>query len=450
MRADAENTDAMDRNGRMAFLRIDETTIAELRAFWPRLEPELPRVLDGFYRHVMGIPTLAAMLGGRTETLKAAQGSHWRRLFTDGFDRGYVESARTIGLAHNRIGLEPRWYIGGYNYVLQELSSLVLAHNRWRRHRAATILSAVQSAVLLDIDLAVSVYQEAVLAERRRRQDTREAAIRAFGETSRTLLENVRSAAASMQTVARSLTTTAERTSGQAMTVAAASEQASSNVQTVATSAEELSSSIGEIGRQVAESSRITTRAVDSAEQTNAQIQGLADAAQKIGDVVKLIGAIAGQTNLLALNATIEAARAGDAGKGFAVVASEVKTLATQTAQATEEIAGKVTEMQAATTQAVQAIQGITETIQRIDEIASGIAASVEEQGTATAEIARNVQQAALGTQEVSSTVADITHAAQETGRGAGSVVASADEVAGRMASLNVEIERFFERIQSA
>jgi methyl-accepting chemotaxis protein len=121
-----------------------------------------------------------------------------------------------------------------------------------------------------------------------------------------------------------------------------------------------------------------------------------------------------------------------------------------RTAQATEEIAGKVTEMQAATTQAVQAIQGITETIQRIDEIASGIAASVEEQGAATAEIARNVQQAALGTQEVSSTVADITHAAQETGRGAGSVVASADEVAGRMASLNVEIERFFERIQSA
>jgi methyl-accepting chemotaxis protein len=442
--------DQIDRGGRLDFMRIDEAMMAELRVFWPILEPELPRILDGFYRHVTRNPTLAAMIGARTENLKAVQGNHWRRLFTSGFDQGYIDSVRTIGLTHNRIGLEPRWYIGGYNFVMRELMTLVVSRNRWSPRKAASILSAVSSAVMLDMDFAISVYQEAMLAERQKRQDGVEAAIREFGEMSRSLLGEVTDAASSMQATAQSLTDTAERAASQAVNVAAASEQASTNVQTVAAAAEELSSSIHEIGRQVGESTRITTQAVSKAEETNVQIKGLSDAAQKIGDVVKLISDIAGQTNLLALNATIEAARAGDAGKGFAVVASEVKTLATQTAQATDEISGKVAEMQAATTQAVQAIQGITETIRRIDEIATGIAAAVEEQGTATNEIARNVQQAAIGTQEVSSNIVGITQAAQDTGTGAGMVVTSAATVSGQAASLRGEIERFFDRIKSA
>ncbi len=172
-------------------------------------------------------------------------------------------------------------------------------------------------------------------------------------------------------------------------------------MQTVAAAAEELSSSISEISRQVGQSAEIGRKAVDEARHTNDDVQGLADAAQKIGDVVSLITDIAGQTNLLALNATIEAARAGDAGKGFAVVASEVKSLATQTAKATEEIATQIAGMQEATTSAVEAIKRIGE----IDEIATSIASAVEQQGAATQEISRNAQQAAAGTQEVNGNI---------------------------------------------
>jgi murein DD-endopeptidase MepM/ murein hydrolase activator NlpD len=176
-------------------------------------------------------------------------------------------------------------------------------------------------------------------------------------------------------------------------------------VQTVAAAAEELNASIAEIGRQVQSASTMAGGAVQQAEKTNQQVQGLAEAAQKIGDVVKLISDIAAQTNLLALNATIEAARAGDAGKGFAVVASEVKNLATQTAKATEEISQQIASIQAATGEAVGAIQGIGKTIVEINQVASSIAAAVEEQNASTREIARNVQETSAGTQEVSSNI---------------------------------------------
>ena len=198
------------------------------------------------------------------------------------------------------------------------------------------------------------------------------------------VVDTVASAATQMQATAQSMSSTAEQTSRQSTAVAAAAEQASANVQTVASAAEELASSVAEIGRQVAQSSEIAATAVKDAQHTDQQIQGLAQAASKIGEVVALITDIADQTNLLALNATIEAARAGDAGKGFAVVASEVKNLANQTAKATDEISGQIGGIQCATKDAVTAIQGIGKTIGEIDEIASTIAAAVEEQGAAT------------------------------------------------------------------
>ena len=180
-------------------------------------------------------------------------------------------------------------------------------------------------------------------------------------------------------------------------------EEASVNVQTVASAAEELSSSISEIARQVAQSSTIAGKAVEDAQaDRHASSRRWRRGAQKIGDVVGLISSIAGQTNLLALNATIEAARAGDAGKGFAVVASEVKNLANQTAKATGDISAQIAEIQAATTEAVEAIGTIAQTIDELSRIAASIAASVEEQGAATQEIARNVHEAASGTQDVS------------------------------------------------
>ena len=263
------------------------------------------------------------------------------------------------------------------------------------------------------------------------------------------VVEGVSSASTQMSTSAESMTTIAETTRIRSSAVAEAAESASTNVETVASAAEELASSIAEISRQVAQSSNIAGRAVRDAEETNETIRGLAHAADKIGEVVGLITDIADQTNLLALNATIEAARAGDAGKGFAVVASEVKNLANQTAKATEEISGQIGEVQNATRQSVTAIEGIGSTIGEIDEIASAIAAAVEEQGAATQEIARNVEQAANGTREVTSNVADVTTAAGQAGSTADQVRDAARDMSEKSETLRSEVVRFLSQIRS-
>jgi methyl-accepting chemotaxis protein len=260
----------------------------------------------------------------------------------------------------------------------------------------------------------------------------------------------VSSMAGDMRASAQSLSATAEETSRQSTAVAAASEEASTNVQTVAAASEELSSSISEISRQVTQSAKIAGQAVTEAGQTNQSVQSLADAAVKIGEVVKLINDIAGQTNLLALNATIEAARAGEAGKGFAVVASEVKNLATQTAKATEDITAQITAIQGATNDSVSAIGGIAKTIAEINEIATAIASAVEEQGAATQEIARNVQQAAKGTGEVSENIAGVTKAAGETGSAATLVLSAAEQLSGQSAELRRQVESFLSQVRAA
>jgi methyl-accepting chemotaxis protein len=264
------------------------------------------------------------------------------------------------------------------------------------------------------------------------------------------IVKTVSTAASGMESAAQGLSTTAETASKQATTVAAASEEASSNVQTVATAGEELSSSISEIGRQVTQSTRIAGQAVEQANKTDAQVQGLADAAQKIGEVVSLINDIAAQTNLLALNATIEAARAGEAGKGFAVVASEVKSLANQTAKATEEIGQQIAGIQGATKDSVDAIKLIGKTIGEVNEIATTIASAVEEQSAATQEIARNVQQAAKGTQDVSSNIAGVTEAATQTGTAATQVLSSARDLAKQSELLRVQVDKFLARVRAA
>jgi len=264
------------------------------------------------------------------------------------------------------------------------------------------------------------------------------------------VLKAVAAATTQLQSSAESMASIAEETNAQATTVAAASEQASANVQTVAAAAEELSASISEIGRQVQQASDISQQATSEAERTNQVVSGLADAAQKIGEVVNLITDIADQTNLLALNATIEAARAGDAGKGFAVVANEVKSLANQTAKATEDIGRQIGEVQAETKTAVSAIGGISEIINRINEVASAIAAGMEEQDAATQEIARNVQQASQGTSEVSQTIAGVTQAAREAGSAAENVLKATGSLNEQSNSLKGMVERFLADVRAA
>ncbi len=292
--------------------------------------------------------------------------------------------------------------------------------------------------------------RDSEIERRGNRQKEVENSIAAFDDSVRSALEGLATAASEMQATSKSMSSTAVETSERATTVAAASEQASANVGTVVEAAEQLAASISEISKQVTHSAAIAGRATREAERTNEMVEGLATAALKIGEVVKLIQAIASQTNLLALNATIEAARAGDAGKGFAVVANEVKNLANQTARATEEIAQQIGEIQAATEGAVEAIKGIGGRITEINEISTAIAAAVEEQGAATHEISRHTQEAARGTEDVSSTILGVSHCANETGAAASKVLDASSSLGTQTDRLRAEIDRFLTSIIAA
>ncbi len=264
------------------------------------------------------------------------------------------------------------------------------------------------------------------------------------------IIDTVSSSSTELEASAGTLTSTASRAQDLATRVAAASEEASSNVQSVASATEEMSSSVNEISRQVQESARIAHEAVTQVRTSSERVSELSKAASRIGDVVELINAIAAQTNLLALNATIEAARAGVAGRGFAVVASEVKALAEQTAKATGDISVQIAGIQGATNESVAAIGGVSDIIGRLSEIASTIAAAVEEQGAATREIARNVQQAAQGTQQVNSNVADVQHGAEETGAASSRVLSAAQSLAAESTHLKHEVSRFLDTVRAA
>ncbi|MFC0241892.1 methyl-accepting chemotaxis protein [Rhodopseudomonas telluris] len=280
----------------------------------------------------------------------------------------------------------------------------------------------------------------------RRVRDTAKQA-QGFAASMDRVAEALAGAAVELRSDSSAMAAAAEETSRQSSGVAAGSSEASANVQSVASATEELSASIVEISRQVALSSSATHHAVEEAQQTNEKIRNLADAAQRIGDVVKLINAVAAQTNLLALNATIEAARAGESGKGFAVVASEVKTLASQTAKATEEIASAIAEVQQITEQSVQAVEAIGRRIGEISEVSNTIAAAMEQQGAATREIARNVQQASSGTSEVSGNISGISQAADDTGRIASRVNDASGKIAHEVETLRSEVRQFLAKV---
>ncbi len=275
-----------------------------------------------------------------------------------------------------------------------------------------------------------------------------EGAIASFGNTIDGIIATVVSSAAQLQQNAETVNSNALMTSEQSNEVAVAAEQATANVQTVASASEELNVSIREINRQVAEAASIAGGAVTEAEATSAIVRTLSEAGQRIGEVVSLISEIAAQTNLLALNATIEAARAGDAGKGFAVVASEVKSLAGQTARATEDIQNQVAAIQGATQHAVNAIGTITHTINRINTINLGVKAAMEEQGAATSEIARNVTEAAGSTQNVTVITVSVTTAAVHTGSMASEVLTTVGNLTRQADTLRSEVKLFLGKVR--
>jgi len=285
------------------------------------------------------------------------------------------------------------------------------------------------------------------MQDQQKRRTIIEQAIASFRQRVEDHLRTVTDGAMAMRSTASALLASSGQTSQRAESAVSASNEASTNVETAAVAADELSSSIGEIGRQLSMATDIVRAAVSEAQGTNQQITALSQAAQKIGDVVKLIRTIAGQTNLLALNATIEAARAGEAGKGFAVVASEVKSLAVQTAKATEDISKLIGAVQTSTGSAVDAIGRISSRMQEIDSCTSAVSAAVHEQSAATAEISQNVASAADGAKLVVSVLGNVTGAASETRQSAESVLSASQAVEAAAAELRHEVEGFLARV---
>ncbi len=440
---------------RLRFLGIGDEDRRILKAFLPFLEKELPAILDAFYGHAAAFPDTARFLADPATTARArsAQREHWLRLFTAEFDDAYAASVTRIGHAHARIGLPPRWYLGGYAFVLNHLYRVATRVHTSRlspmaaAERTSGLMQALNRAVMLDMDLAISVYIEENKATFDRRLNQ---IVDRFQSRIQPHVEQLSSQSGALTETATAMSGSARQTGEQAATVAHSAEEAAANVQAVAVATEELHASVAEITEQVTRAATTTQAAVASARSTDETVRGLSDAAQKIGDIIRMIGDIAHQTNLLALNATIEAARAGDAGKGFAVVAAEVKTLAGQTAQATDSISAQVTAIQSATAQAVSALTGITDTITTIDQIATAIASAVEQQTVATQEIARSISGAAEGTGGVSANIGHVSKAAATTGQAAAKLLEEARQLGQRSHAMRDEVSEFVREVRQA
>jgi truncated hemoglobin YjbI len=379
----ATNNDA-SLEDKLTFYRLNPAAVERMKQFKPLLEANIDRILASFYGYVGQYPTLVQKFPkGYMDHAKKRQAEHWRLLFSGNFDENYVETVKKVGKAHQVVGLTPLWYMGGYTYVLADLSALIFEQKKWKPDEKLAILQAVQSAAMFDMGIVMENYNDNV----------RQAEMESFTQNAMGKIQ------------------------GNVHKISEASERSSSEIRQVSVSMDQMSEAMNEVARNAGQAAQVASQANQVAETTRGTIDELGSSAREIGTVIDLIKGIAAQTNLLALNATIEAARAGEAGKGFAVVANEVKALARQSADATEEIRNRVDLIQRQTQDAVSAIGDIVQVISEMSHYNNSIAGAVEEQSSVTGEISRSISGVAQAAEEVGRSVEEMNQTAEEVVR---------------------------------